>query len=99
VDFLALDQKSIDFPNLYYEYLYNEFFLLISVVVLFHSLVLIVARCISGDLNRQGQTGDDCNDNQLMLIKAKGFNIERVVMISCDDWHSLALIELNDLKI
>jgi len=34
-----------------------------------------------GDLNTQGQMGDGCNDNQLIPIKAKGFNNERIVMI------------------
>jgi alpha-tubulin suppressor-like RCC1 family protein len=40
-----------------------------------------------------GQIGNGCNDNQLIPIKVKGFNNERVVMISCGYFHSMALTE------
>ncbi len=34
--------------------------------------------------NRFGQIRNGCNDNQLKPIKVKSFNIETVVMISCE---------------
>ncbi len=40
------------------------------------------------ETNRNG-----CNDSQLIPIKVKGFNNERVVMISCGECHSMALTE------
>jgi tRNA A-37 threonylcarbamoyl transferase component Bud32 len=43
--------------------------------------------------NYWGQIGNGCNDNQLKPIKVKGFNNERVVMISCGVDHSMALTE------
>jgi hypothetical protein len=43
--------------------------------------------------NRYGQIGNGCNSDQLIPIKVKGFNNERVVMISCGGWHSMALTE------
>jgi hypothetical protein len=43
--------------------------------------------------NYWGQIGNGCNDNQLIPIKVRGFNNERVVMISCGGYHSMALTE------
>jgi alpha-tubulin suppressor-like RCC1 family protein len=43
--------------------------------------------------NYWGQIGNGCNNKQLIPIKVKGFNNERVVMISCGGWHSMALTE------
>ncbi len=44
-----------------------------------------------------GQIGNGCNYNQLIPIKVKGFNNERVVMISCDWSHSMALTECGNI--
>jgi alpha-tubulin suppressor-like RCC1 family protein len=44
-------------------------------------------------INSSGQIGNGCNRAQFLPIKVKGFKDERVVMISGDGWHSLALIE------
>jgi tRNA A-37 threonylcarbamoyl transferase component Bud32 len=43
--------------------------------------------------NRYGQIGSGCNDHQNTPIKVNGFSDERVIMISCGGWHSLALTE------
>jgi hypothetical protein len=43
--------------------------------------------------NKHGQIGNGCNDNQDTPIKVNGFSGERVVMISCGGWHSMALTE------
>jgi RCC1 and BTB domain-containing protein len=43
--------------------------------------------------NGRGQIGNGCNDFQLTPIKVKGFKNERVVMISCGYYHSMALTE------
>jgi hypothetical protein len=43
--------------------------------------------------NYCGQIGNGCNSDQLIPIKVKGFNNERVVMISCGWSHSMALTE------
>jgi alpha-tubulin suppressor-like RCC1 family protein len=43
--------------------------------------------------NNWGQIGNGCNDNQLIPIKVKGFNNEKVAMISCGYYHSMALTE------
>jgi hypothetical protein len=43
--------------------------------------------------NHCGQIGNGCNDAQLIPIKVKGFNNEKVVMISCGYEHSMALTE------
>jgi alpha-tubulin suppressor-like RCC1 family protein len=43
--------------------------------------------------NDWGQIGNGRNDNQLIPIKVKGFNNERVVMISCGWGYSIALTE------
>ncbi len=44
-------------------------------------------------VSRWGQIGNGCNRNQSIPIKVKGFNNERVVMISCGRFHSMALTE------
>ncbi len=44
-------------------------------------------------MNDFGQIGNGCNEDQLIPIKVKGFNNERVVMISCGWNHSIALTE------
>jgi alpha-tubulin suppressor-like RCC1 family protein len=59
-----------------------------------HSLVL--TNC--GDVyawgrNNWGQIGNGCNSDQLIPFKVKGFNNERVGMISCGWGHSMALTE------
>jgi alpha-tubulin suppressor-like RCC1 family protein len=43
--------------------------------------------------NYWGRIGNGCNSNQSIPIKVKGFNNERVVMISCGCFHSMALTE------
>ncbi len=40
-----------------------------------------------------GTNRNGCNDKQLSPIEVKGFNNERVVMISCGCYHSMALTE------
>jgi alpha-tubulin suppressor-like RCC1 family protein len=59
-----------------------------------HSLVLTN----SGELyawggNWFGQIGNENYDNQSIPIKVNGFNDEKIVMISCGEWHSMALTE------
>jgi alpha-tubulin suppressor-like RCC1 family protein len=59
-----------------------------------HSLVLTN----SGELyawggNRYGQIGNGNYYNQSIPIKVNGFNDEKIVMISCGEWHSMALTE------
>ncbi len=41
--------------------------------------------------NDCGQIGNGCDDNQLIPMKVRGFNYEKVVMISCGWNHSIAL--------
>jgi alpha-tubulin suppressor-like RCC1 family protein len=48
-------------------------------------------------VSRWGQIGNGCNRNQSIPIKVKGFNNERVVMISCGRFHSMALIERGNV--
>jgi hypothetical protein len=43
--------------------------------------------------NYYGQIGKDGKDWQNTPIKVNGFNGERIVMISCGGWHSMALTE------
>jgi hypothetical protein len=43
--------------------------------------------------NYSGQIGNGNNSDQLIPIKVNGFNNERVVMISCGWFHSMALTE------
>ncbi len=75
------------------QYLNNEFITDISCGA-FHSIVLTnCGEVYAWGSNRFGQIGNACNSDQLMPIKMKGFNNERVVMISCGLWHSMALTE------
>jgi hypothetical protein len=75
------------------QYLNNEFVIDISCGA-FHSLVLtICGEVYAWGGNNCGQIGNGCNSDQLIPIKLKGFNSERVVMISCGYWHSMALTE------
>jgi hypothetical protein len=43
--------------------------------------------------NQFGQIGNGNNENQLIPIKVKGFNNEKVIQISCGYCHSMALTE------
>jgi alpha-tubulin suppressor-like RCC1 family protein len=43
--------------------------------------------------NRFGQIGNGCYDNQLTPIKVEGLRNQRVIMISCGFYHSMALTE------
>jgi alpha-tubulin suppressor-like RCC1 family protein/tRNA A-37 threonylcarbamoyl transferase component Bud32 len=75
------------------QYLNNEFVIDIS-CGLYNSLMLTNCGEVNvWGLNNWGQIGNGCNDNQLIPIKVKGFNNERVVMISCGSSHSMALTE------
>jgi RCC1 and BTB domain-containing protein len=75
------------------QYLNNEFVIEISCGVE-HSLVLTnCGEVYAWGYNESGQIGNGCNDHQLIPIKVKCFNNERVVMISCGYWHSMALTE------
>ncbi|CAM6001532.1 unnamed protein product, partial [Sphagnum balticum] len=75
------------------QYLNNEFVVDISCGV-HHSLVLTnCGEVFAWGGNYYGQIGNGCNSDQLKPIKVKGFNNERVVMISCGYWHSMALTE------
>jgi alpha-tubulin suppressor-like RCC1 family protein len=75
------------------QYLDNEFVIDVSCSA-YHSLVLTNCGEVYawGD-NYFGQIGNGCYDSQLIPIKVKGFNNERVVMISCGWNHSMALTE------
>jgi alpha-tubulin suppressor-like RCC1 family protein len=75
------------------QYLNNEFVIDIGCGV-YHSLVLTnCGEVYAWGANGWGQIGNGCNDDQLKPIKVKGFNNERVVMISCGFGHSMALTE------
>ncbi len=75
------------------QYLNNEFVIDISCGV-DHSLVLTnCGEVYAWGRNDWGQIGNGCNSDQLIPIKVKGFNDERVVMISCGAYHSMALTE------
>jgi alpha-tubulin suppressor-like RCC1 family protein len=75
------------------QYLNNEFVIDISCGH-FHSLLLTnCGEVYAWGRNSWGQIGNGCNDHQLIPIKVKGFNNERVVMISCGAYHSMALTE------
>ncbi len=43
--------------------------------------------------NTRGQIGNGSYETQLIPIKVNGFDNEKVVMISCGSWHSMALTE------
>jgi tRNA A-37 threonylcarbamoyl transferase component Bud32 len=75
------------------QYLNKEFVVDISCGA-HHSLVLTnCGEVYAWGWNNCGQIGNGCNDDQLIPIKVKGFNSERVVMISCAWNHSMALTE------
>jgi alpha-tubulin suppressor-like RCC1 family protein len=75
------------------QYLNNEFVIDISCGA-YHSLVLTnCGEVYAWGVNNWGQIGNGCNRDQLKPIKVKGFNNERVVMISCGYHHSMALTE------
>jgi alpha-tubulin suppressor-like RCC1 family protein len=75
------------------QYLNNEFVVDISCGC-FHSLVLTnCGEVYAWGSNYWGQIGNGCNDDQLIPIKVKGFNNEKVIMISCGGGHSMALTE------
>jgi alpha-tubulin suppressor-like RCC1 family protein len=76
------------------QYLNNEFVIDISCGA-GHSLVLTnCGEVYAWGANGSGQIGNGCNDEyQLILMKVKCFNNERVVMISCGYWHSMVLTE------
>jgi alpha-tubulin suppressor-like RCC1 family protein len=75
------------------EYLNNEFVIDISCGYC-HSLVLTnCGEVYAWGENGSGQIGNGCNSDQLIPIKVKSFNNERVVMISCGWAHSMALTE------
>jgi alpha-tubulin suppressor-like RCC1 family protein/tRNA A-37 threonylcarbamoyl transferase component Bud32 len=75
------------------QYLNNEFVIDISCGA-YHSLVLTnCGEVYAWGSNDWGQIGNGCNSDQLIPIKVKGFNNERVVMISCGWTHSIALTE------
>jgi E3 ubiquitin-protein ligase HERC4 len=91
---LGIGSKDLSYhePKLN-QYLNNEFVIDISCGAV-HSLVLThCAEVYAWGGNRFGQLGNGRNDNQLKPIKVKGFNNERVVMISCGECHSMALTE------
>jgi alpha-tubulin suppressor-like RCC1 family protein len=91
---LGIGSKDYSFhtPKLN-QYLNNEFVIDIS-CGFYHSLVLTNYREVyAWGANDWGQIGNGCNRNQLIPIKVKGFNNERVVMISCGLLHSMALTE------
>jgi alpha-tubulin suppressor-like RCC1 family protein len=69
------------------QYLNNEFFIDMSCGA-FHSLMLTnYGEVYALGSNSCGQSGNGCNDYQLIPIKVKGFYDERVVMISCGLFH------------
>jgi hypothetical protein len=75
------------------QYLNNEFVIDISCG---HDHSLVLTNCgevYAWGYNSLGQIGSGCNRDQLIPIKVKGFNNERVVMISCGWSHSMALTE------
>jgi alpha-tubulin suppressor-like RCC1 family protein len=75
------------------QYLNNEFVVDIS-CGFHHSLVLTnCGEVYAWGANDWGQIGNGCNDDQLIPTKVKGFNNERIVMISCGSFHSMALTE------
>jgi alpha-tubulin suppressor-like RCC1 family protein len=75
------------------QYLNNEFVIDISCGAR-HSLVLTSSgEVYAWGCNELGVIGNGCNSDQLIPIKVKGFNDERVVMISCGWSYSMALTE------
>jgi alpha-tubulin suppressor-like RCC1 family protein len=89
---IGSEDESYHKPKLN-QYLNNEFVVDIS-CSLDHSLVLTnCGEVYAWGWNNWGQIGNGCNYNQWIPIKVKGFNNERVVMISCCSRHSMALTE------
>jgi alpha-tubulin suppressor-like RCC1 family protein len=75
------------------KYLNNEFVIDISCGAQ-HSLMLTnCGEVYAWGVNYFGQIGNGCNSDQLIPIKVKSFNNERIVMISCGWNHSMALTE------
>jgi alpha-tubulin suppressor-like RCC1 family protein len=59
-----------------------------------HSLALTAGGDVLGwGWNEYGQIGNRCDASQLVPIKIKGFNNEKIKAISCGSCHSLALTE------
>jgi alpha-tubulin suppressor-like RCC1 family protein len=89
---IGSEDESFHKPKLN-QYLNNEFVTDIS-CGFGHSLVLTnCGEVYAWGSNYYGQIGNGCNNNQVIPIKVKGFNNERVVMISCGWGHSMALTE------
>jgi hypothetical protein len=79
------------------QYLNNEFVIDISCGVE-HSIVLTnCGEVYAWGWNKFGQIGNGCNSDQFIPIKVKGFNNEKVVMISCGWSHSMALTECGNV--
>jgi RCC1 and BTB domain-containing protein len=90
---VGIGSKDESSPKLNLKYLNNEFVIDITCGAR-HSLVLTdCGEVYAWGENYSGQIGNSCNNNQLKPIKVKGFNNERVVMISCGSYHSMALTE------
>jgi RCC1 and BTB domain-containing protein len=91
---LGIGSKDYSFhkPKLN-QYLNNEF--VVDIICGYrHSLVLTNCdQVYAWGWNDWGQIGNGCNNDQSIPIKVKGFNNERVVMISCGYFHSMALTE------
>jgi alpha-tubulin suppressor-like RCC1 family protein len=88
---IGSQEESFHKPKLN-QYLNNEFVVDIS-CGFHHSLVLTnCGEVYAWGVNYWGQIGNGCNRDQLKPIKVKGFDNERVVMISCG-CHSMALTE------
>jgi alpha-tubulin suppressor-like RCC1 family protein len=92
--FLGIGSEDNSYPKpKLNQYLNNEFVTDISFGFA-HSLVLTnCGEVYAWGSNYCGQIGNGCNIDQLIPIKVKGFNNERVVMISCGRNHSMALTE------
>jgi hypothetical protein len=59
-----------------------------------HTLVLTSSgEVYAWGKNSDGEIGNGCYKDQLTPIKLNDFNDEKVVMISCGGWHSMALTE------
>jgi alpha-tubulin suppressor-like RCC1 family protein/tRNA A-37 threonylcarbamoyl transferase component Bud32 len=75
------------------QYLNNEFVTDISCGFGYSLVLTNCGEVYAWGENRFGQIGNGCNEDQLIPIKVKGFNNEKVVMISCGRYHSMALTE------
>jgi alpha-tubulin suppressor-like RCC1 family protein len=75
------------------QYLNNEFVIDISCGINYSLVLTNCGEVYAWGWNSWGQIGNGCNRDQLKPIKVKGFNGERVVMISCGECHSMALTE------